>query len=79
MDWSKCYDNSDEISENCKIPRAYGLTFGTITANCSVPAGGRGFYSLTVETKNEFEVEMKSFKVMTSAEGVRAADQSYFS
>lgn len=78
MDRTLCFDNSNEISGSCQVPREYYFVFGTIRPNATIPEGGRGVCEFTVTSDVKFDFDIKSLKTLSIVSGTEQADLSYF-
>ena len=78
MDKSLCYKNRSQVSGNCEVPHLYGFTFGIIVANSTVFTGGRDLYDFKMDSKKDFDVAVKDFKIISIGRNVEPADQVFF-
>lgn len=78
MDYSLCYETSNEVAGECAVPKAYGFSFGQLIGNCSIPEGGRPFYRFIVSSEHDFKVELKDLKIVSAGPDVETVDKSFF-
>lgn len=78
MDRTLCYENSNEIDENCQVPMRYDFVFGTFIRNASIPKGGVGYKSFNISSDKKFEFNTKSLKTISIGMDTKRADLTYF-
>ena len=60
------------------MPADYGLSFGHVRSNCSIPASGRGLDHFTVDTNRYYEAQIDFVKVTKIGRNVKPAEKSDF-